>query len=216
MNLLFAVWNLDRADHSMFLVALRSQIFRERPASWTFGSMRPPLLLVGNVLSACCLLAMTRRLCFSIGLPLVSPSGLLAPQLHVSETGSGQAHDHAPARGACAAPTIATSSRARSALLRSRAPGRILSVQSRGFQHPLASAQRSQARWCVRQLPHRHEHHQRQHHRQRQPLPPSRSAFSCISNCPRGGVASCPYVHVIHTSNEFALAPKWMRIEALI
>jgi hypothetical protein len=61
MNILFAVWNLDSADHSMFFVALRSQIYEECPASWTFGLVRAPLLLIRNVLSARCLLAMTRR-----------------------------------------------------------------------------------------------------------------------------------------------------------
>ena len=64
MKILFAVWNLDRADYSMFFVALRSQIYKESRASWPTVGVRAPLLLIRNVLSARCLLAVTKRFAF--------------------------------------------------------------------------------------------------------------------------------------------------------
>jgi hypothetical protein len=74
---MFAVWNLDPLDYSIVFVALRSQIYEECPASWTFGSVRAPLLLVRKVLSARCLLAVTRETLLLIGLRRVSTSGVL-------------------------------------------------------------------------------------------------------------------------------------------
>jgi hypothetical protein len=52
MDVLFAVWNLDSADYSMFFVALRSQIYKESRGSWPFVSLRAPLLVIRTVISA--------------------------------------------------------------------------------------------------------------------------------------------------------------------
>jgi hypothetical protein len=140
MNILFAVWNLDSADHSMFFVALRSQIYEERPASWMFGSVCAPLLLVRNVLSARCLLAVTRETCFRIGLPRLSPSGVFTTT-HLSETRSN--HN----RSATHNPPCHNASRWSGS--KRQAPWVAKSVRSGPADSPPILTWHGVLRWCV-------------------------------------------------------------------